>query len=161
MDEATCSTCLTYLQEWVGYCFYMSADKENSIISLKILLWYIGIIPENLVIRTDNGITVYKQTIQKIHISAGIETGTYLIQYTRTERTHRIIPQDTKEETHLVKWFLELPGSRIRNQRWFVDYNQNRIHSAQRYLTPYEFISKLKMSKEKEEEKVINIGNEK
>ncbi len=43
----------------------------------------------------------------------------------------------------------------------FVDYNQNRIHSSLRYLTPYEFISKWKMQQEEEEkEKVINIGNE-
>jgi hypothetical protein len=45
----------------------------------------------------------------------------------------------------------------------FVDYNQNRIHSSLKYLTPYEFISKWKMQQEEEEEKkkVINIGNEK
>ena len=42
----------------------------------------------------------------------------------------------------------------------FLDYNQNRIHSALRYLTPYEFISKWKMQQE-EKMKVINIGNEK
>ena len=44
----------------------------------------------------------------------------------------------------------------------FVDYNQNGIHSALRYMTPYEFISKWKMQQqiieEKEREKVINIG---
>jgi transposase InsO family protein len=33
----------------------------------------------------------------------------------------------------------------------FVDYNQNRIHSSLGYLTPYEFISKLKTQ-------VINNG---
>ncbi len=49
----------------------------------------------------------------------------------------------------------------IRNA--FSDYNQPRIHSALRYLTPYEFISKWKEQQhiEEEEKKVINIGNEK
>ncbi|HSE99324.1 MAG TPA: hypothetical protein VLA48_00375 [Nitrososphaeraceae archaeon] len=42
----------------------------------------------------------------------------------------------------------------------FTDYNKNRIHSALRYLTPYEFISKWKMQHEEEKKKVINIGNE-
>jgi putative transposase len=46
----------------------------------------------------------------------------------------------------------------------FLDYNQNRIHSSLRYLTPYEFISKWKIQQQievKEKQKVINIGNEK
>jgi putative transposase len=46
----------------------------------------------------------------------------------------------------------------------FIDYNQNRIHSSLRYLTPYEFISKWKLQQQiiegEEKKKVINIGNE-
>ena len=47
----------------------------------------------------------------------------------------------------------------------FTDYNQNRIYSVLGFLTPYEFISKWKLQqqiidRENENEKVINIGNE-
>jgi transposase InsO family protein len=45
-----------FTREWVGYCFDLSAVKENAIISIEnALVTHKGILPENLVIRTDNG----------------------------------------------------------------------------------------------------------
>ena len=45
-----------FTREWVGYCFDLSAVKENAIISVEnALVTHNCIVPENLVIRTDNG----------------------------------------------------------------------------------------------------------
>jgi hypothetical protein len=45
-----------FTREWVGYCFDLSAVKENAIIAIEnALVTHKDIVPENLVIRTDNG----------------------------------------------------------------------------------------------------------
>jgi putative transposase len=45
-----------FTREWVGYCFDLSAVKENAIISIEnALVTHKDLVPENLVIRTDNG----------------------------------------------------------------------------------------------------------
>ena len=45
-----------FTREWVGYCFDLSAIKENAIISVEnALVTHKDIIPQDLVIRTDNG----------------------------------------------------------------------------------------------------------
>ena len=46
----------TFTREWVGYCFDLYAIKENAIISVEnALVTHKDIIPQDLVIRTDNG----------------------------------------------------------------------------------------------------------
>lgn len=152
-----------FTREWVGYyCFDMSAVKENAIISLEnALVTHKDIIPENLVIRTDNGSQYTSKAFRKSTSVLGLklehiyyntpEQNGHIESFHKTLKKEYIWPNDFQN--------YQEAESAIRDA--FVDYNQNRIHSALRYLTPYEFISKLKMSKEKEEEKVINIGNEK
>ena len=45
-----------FTREWVGYCFDLSAVKQNAIISLEnALVTHKNIVSENLVVRTDNG----------------------------------------------------------------------------------------------------------
>ena len=45
-----------FTREWIGYCFDLSAVKENAIISVEnALVTHKDIIPQDLVIRTDNG----------------------------------------------------------------------------------------------------------
>ena len=46
-----------FTREWVGYCFDLSAVKENAIISVEnALVTHKDIVPQqDLVIRTDNG----------------------------------------------------------------------------------------------------------
>ena len=155
-----------FTREWVDYCFDLSAVKENAIISIEnALVTHKDIVPENLVIRTDNGSQFTSKAFRKsISVLRSIETGTYLLQYARTERTHVESFHKTLKKEYI--WSNDFQnyqeaGSTIRDA--FTDYNQNRIHSALRYLTPYEFISEWKMQQdiEEKEKKVINIGNEK
>jgi len=150
-----------FTREWVGYCFDMSAVKENAIISLEnALVTHKDIVPENLVIRTDNGSQYTSKAFRKSTSVLGLklehiyyntpEQNGHIESFHKTLKKEYIWPNDFQN--------YQEAESAIRDA--FVDYNQNRIHSALRYLTPYEFISKLKEQQQIDYEKVINIGNE-
>jgi len=152
-----------FTREWVGYCFDLSAVKENAIISVEnALVTHKDIVPQqDLVIRTDNGsqytskvfrksISVLGLKLEHIYYNTPEQNG-HIESFHKTLKKEYIWPNDFQN--------YQEAESAIRDV--FLDYNQNRIHSALRYLTPYEFISKWKMQQEEKEEKVINIGNEK
>jgi putative transposase len=151
-----------FTREWVGYCFDLSAVKENAIISVEnALVTHKDIVPQqDLVIRTDNGsqytskafrksLSVLRLKLEHIYYNTPEQNG-HIESFHKTLKKEYIWPNDFQN--------YQEAESAIRDA--FLDYNQNRIHSALRYLTPYEFISKWKMQQE-EKEKVINIGNEK
>jgi putative transposase len=150
-----------FTREWVGYCFDLSAVKENAIIAIEnALVTHKGIVPENLVIRTDNGsqytskafrksLSVFRLKLEHIYYNTPEQNG-HIESFHKTLKKEYIWPNDFEN--------YQEAESAIRDV--FTDYNQNRIHSSLGYLTPYEFISKLKGHQEKEKEKVINIGNE-
>jgi transposase InsO family protein len=151
-----------FTREWVGYCFDLSAVKENAIISVEnALVTHKDIVPQqDLVIRTDNGsqytskafrksLSVLGLKLEHIYYNTPEQNG-HIESFHKTLKKEYIWPNDFQN--------YQEAESAIRDA--FLDYNQNRIHSALRYLTPYEFISKWKMQQE-EKEKVINIGNEK
>jgi len=151
-----------FTREWVGYCFDLSAVKENAIISVEnSLVMHKDIVPENLVIRTDNGsqytskafrksISVLGLKLEHIYYNTPEQNG-HIESFHKTLKKEYIWPNDFQN--------YQEAESVIRDA--FSDYNQNRIHSALRYLTPYEFISKWNEQYKEKEEKVINIGNEK
>jgi putative transposase len=151
-----------FTREWVGYCFDLSAVKENAIISVEnALVMHKDIVPQqDLVIRTDNGsqytskafrksLSVLRLKLEHIYYNTPEQNG-HIESFHKTLKKEYIWPNDFQN--------YQEAESAIRDA--FLDYNQNRIHSALRYLTPYEFVSKWKMQQE-EKEKVINIGNEK
>lgn len=150
-----------FTREWVGYCFDLSAVKENAIISLEnALVTHKDIVPENLVVRTDNGsqytskafrksISVLRLKLEHIYYNTPEQNG-HIESFHKTLKKEYIWPND----------FQNYQEAELAIRDAFLDYNQKRIHSALRYLTPYEFISKWKMQQE-EKMKVINIGNEK
>jgi hypothetical protein len=52
-----------FTMEWIDYCFDLSVVKENALISIEnALVTHKNIIPQDLVIRTDN-VSAYKQRI--------------------------------------------------------------------------------------------------
>ena len=150
-----------YTREWVGYCFDMSAVKENAIISLEnALVTHKDIVPENLVIRTDNSSQYTSKAFRK---SLSVLLGLKLehIYYNTPEQNGHIesFHKTLKKEYIWSNDFQNYQEAELAIRDAFTDYNQNRIHSALRYLTPYyEFISKLKIQQEEKEKKVINIG---
>jgi len=149
-----------FTREWVGYCFDLSAVKENAIISVEnALVTHKDIIPQDLVIRTDNGSQYTSKAFRKSISVLGLKLEH--IYYNTPEQNGHIesFHKTLKKEYIWSNDFQNYQEAESAIRNAFLDYNQNRIHSSLQYLTPYEFISKLKM-KEAKEEKVINIGNE-
>jgi transposase InsO family protein len=153
-----------FTREWVGYCFDLSAVKENAIISVEnALVTHKDIVPQqDLVIRTDNGSQYTSKAFRKSLSVLGLKLEH--IYYNTPEQNGHIesFHKSLKKEYIWPNDFQNYQEAESAIRDVFLDYNQNRIHSALRYLTPYEFISKWKMQQEEEKEKkVINIGNEK
>ena len=153
-----------FTREWVGYCFDLSAVKENALIAIEnALVTHNDIVPENLlVIRTDNGsqytskafrksISVLRLKLEHIYYNTPEQNG-HIESFQKTLKKEYIWSND----------FQNYQEAELAIRDAFTDYNKNRIHSALGYLTPYEFISKWKMQQdiEGEKKKVINIGNE-
>ena len=162
-----------FTREWVGYCIDLSTINENAIIDREnALVTHKGIVHENLVIRTDNGSQYTNKAFRKSIYVLGLK-----LICTRIKIEH--IYYNTPEQNgHIESFHKTLKKEYIWSNDFqnyqeaesaiidaFTDYNQNRIHSALRYRTPFEFISKLKLQqqiidRENVKEKVINIGNE-
>jgi putative transposase len=149
-----------FTREWVGYCFDLSAVKENSIISIEnALVTHKDLVPENLVIRTDNGSQYTGKTFRKSISALGLKLE-HIYYNTPEQNGHMESFHKTLKKDYI--WsndFQNYQEAKLAILDAFTDYNNNRIHSVLQNLTPYEFISKWKVSEEKEE-MVINIGNE-
>ena len=160
-----------FTREWIGYCFDLSAVKENAIISIEnALVSHKEIVHDDdnnkPTIRADNGSQYTSNAFKKSMSVLGIklehiacntpEQNGHIESFHKTLKKEYIWPYDfrTYQEAELV----------IRDA--VVDYNRDRIHSSLGYLTPYEFISKWKPEHPRETEevaveqqtKVINIG---
>lgn len=154
-----------FTREWVGYCFDLSAVKENTIISIEnALITHKDLVPENLIIRTDNGSQYTSKAFRKSISVLGLKLEH--IYYNTPEQNGHIesFHKTLKKEYIWSNDFQNYQEAELAIKDAFIDYNQNRIHSALRYLTPYEFLSKWKLQQqiieEEEKKKVINIGNE-
>ncbi|MFY9798346.1 MAG: IS3 family transposase [Candidatus Nitrosopolaris sp.] len=158
-----------FTREWIGYCFDLSAVKENAIISIENgLVSHKEIIPGNNknkpIIRADNGSQYTSNAFRKSmsvlglkleHIACNTpEQNGHIESFHKTLKKEYIWPYDFRT--------YQQAEAAIRHA--FIDYNRDRIHSSLGYLTPYEFISKWKQEHQRETEevaeqtKVINIG---
>ena len=162
-----------FTREWIGYCFDLSAVKENAIISIEnALVSHKEIVPDNdnnnnkPTIRADNGSQYTSNAFRKSmsvlglkleHIACNTpEQNGHIESFHKTLKKEYIWPYDF----HTYQEAEAAIGDA------FVDYNRDRIHSSLGYLTPYEFISKWKQEHQREIEevpveqqtKVINIG---
>jgi transposase InsO family protein len=171
-----------FTREWVGYCFDLSAVKENAIISIENALVSHKeiLVPCNRnsnsnnngnnnkpTIRTDNGSQYTSNAFRKSmsvlglsleHIACNTpEQNGHIESFHKTLKKEYVWPFDfnTYQEAEIA----------IRDA--FIDYNRDRIHSSLGYLTPYEFISKWKQEHLREttedvvteqQTEMINIG---
>ena len=155
-----------FTREWIGYCFDLSAVKENAIISIENgLVLHKEIVPGNNknkpITRPDNGSKYTSNAFRKSmsvlglkleHIACNTpEQNGHIESFHKTLTKEYIWPYDFRT--------YQQAEATIRDA--FIDHNRDRIHSSLGYMTPYEFISKWKQEHQRdvaEQTKVINIG---
>lgn len=141
-----------YTREWVSYCFDLYAIKENAIISVEnALVSHRNVIPEQLIIRADNGSQYTSKAFRKSMLTLGLKIEHIAVNTPEQNGHIESFHKTLKKEYIWSNDFQNYQQTDIAIREAFVDYNQNRIHSSLGYLTPYEFISKLKTQ-------VINNG---
>jgi hypothetical protein len=94
-----------YTREWVGYCFDLSAIKENAIISVEnALVSHRNVIHDTQTANyksEDNDGSQYTNNLPKINVNSRIKDRTYCCKYSsRTKWSHRIFSQDVKKRIH-------------------------------------------------------------
>ncbi len=159
-----------FTREWIGYCFDLSAVKENATISIEnALVSHKEIVPDKdnnnkPTIRADNGSQYTSNDFRKSMSVLGLKLE-HIACNTPEQNGHIESFYKTLKKEYF--WPCDLrtyPEAEAAIRDAFIDYNRDRIHSSLGYLTPYEFISKWKQEHQIETEeivkqtKAINIG---
>jgi len=135
-----------FSREWVSYVFDQYAVKENAILSLeKALIKHPQALDVRL--RTDHGSQygsrAFKESMRVLGVRQEFIAVNTPEQNGHMESFHRTL----KREYVWTKDFQSFQEAAEAIQEAYVDYNQNRIHSALGYLTPYEYLTKITVIK--------------
>lgn len=135
-----------FSREWVSYVFDTYAVKENAILSVeKALIKH----PDRLGVRlrTDHGSqygsNAFKQSMRILTVKQELiavntpEQNGHMESFHKTLKREYIWTRDFQSYQDAVKVIQEA----------YLDYNQHRIQSALGYLTPYEYLAKIKVTK--------------
>lgn len=134
-----------FSREWIAYAFDTSAVKENAIQSVTNALAARSIDTSRLSLRVDNGPQYKSNAFRESMKVLGIKTE-YIFRNTPEQNGHiESFHKTLKREYIWVNDFQNYQEAEIAVSKAFIDYNQNRIHSALGYKTPYEFLSEWRM----------------
>jgi putative transposase len=132
-------------REWVSYVFDKYAVKENAILSVeKALIKH----PEAIGIRlrTDHGSQygsrAFKESMRVLGVRQEFIAVNTPEQNGHMESFHRTL----KREYVWTRDFQSFQDAAEALQEAYLDYNQNRIHSALGYITPLEYLAKIKVT---------------
>ena len=148
-----------FTREWIGYCFDLSAVKENAIISIENgLVSHKEIVPGNNknkpMIRADNGSQYTSNAFRKSMSVLGLKLE-HIARNTPEQNGHIESFHKTLKKEYIWPYdFRTYQQAEAAIRDAFIDYNRDRIHSSLGYLTPYEFISKWKQEHQRETEEV-------
>jgi putative transposase len=134
-------------REWVSYVFDNYAVKENAILSVE----KAGVKhPEasGVRLRTDNGSQygsrAFKDSMRILGVRQEFIAVNTPEQNGHMESFHRTL----KREYVWRRDFQSFQEAAEAIQGAYLDYNQRRIRSALGYLTPYEYLAKIKVNHE-------------
>jgi transposase InsO family protein len=133
-------------REWVSYVFDKYATKENAILSVeKALIKHPDALGVRL--RTDRGPQYdsesFRQSMRILPVKQEFIAVNTPEQNGHMESFHKTL----KREYVWTRDFQTFQEAAESIQEAYLDYNQHRIHSALGYLTPYEYLGKLKVTK--------------
>lgn len=134
-----------FSREWIAYVLSLYATKDNAI---QALVGAVEKHPEasgRVVVYSDNGSQYISESFRSSMKTLGLdhkfiayntpEQNAYIEAFHKTLKREFVWPYDFKS-------FQEAEEGMARA---FVDYNQSRPHSALGYLSPYEFLSRLRI----------------
>lgn len=132
-----------FSREWVGYVFDKYAVKENAILSVeKALIKHPDAVGVRL--RTDHGAQygsrAFKESMRVLGVRQEFIAVNTPEQNGHMESFHKTL----KREYVWTRDFQSFQEAAEALQEAYVDYNQNRIHSALGYITPLEYLAKVK-----------------
>lgn len=132
-------------REWVSYVFDPYATKENAILSVeKALIKH----PEaaGVRLRSDHGPQYGSEAFRASMRILGVKQEFIALntpeQNGHVESFHKTL----KREYVWTRDFQSFQEAAEAIQEAYVDYNQHRIHSALGYQTPYEYLTKIKVT---------------
>ena len=134
-----------FSREWIAYVLSLYATKDNAI---QALVRAVEKHPEasgRVVVYSDNGSQYISESFRESMNALGLdhkfiayntpEQNAYIEAFHKTLKREYVWPYDFKS-------FQEAEEGMTRA---FADYNQSRPHSALGYLSPYEFLSRLRI----------------
>ena len=145
-----------FQREWLGYAFDTSAIKENAIMSVNnVLAAHPQVDTSKLTLRCDNGSQYKSKAFRESMKTLGVRLE--FIYYNTPEQNGHIesFHKTLKKEYIWPHDFRNYQEAEIAIADAFKDYNQNRIHSALGYRTPYEFLSSYFTIKKREEARKV------
>ena len=131
----------------MSYVFDKYAVKENAILSVeKALIKHPR--PIGVRLRSDHGSQygsrAFKQSMRVLGVQQEFIAVNTPEQNGHMESFHKTL----KREYVWTKDFQTFQEAAEAIQEAYLDYNQHRIHSALGYLTPYEYLAKIKVNRE-------------
>ncbi len=135
-----------FSREWASYVFDKYAVKENAILSVeKAVIKH----PEatGVRLRTDHGSQYGSNTFKKSMRILGIKQEFIAVNTPEQNGHMESFHKTLKREYIWTRDFQSFQEAAQTIQEAYLDYNQHRIHSALGYLTPYEYLTKIKVTK--------------
>jgi putative transposase len=134
-----------FSREWVSYVFDNYAVKENAILSVeKALIKHPGTV--NVRLRTDHGSQYGSRAFKESMRILGVKQEFIAVNTPEQNGHMESFHKTLKREYIWTRDFQSFQEASEALQEAYLDYNQHRIHSALGYLTPYEYLAKIKVT---------------
>ena len=135
-----------FSREWVSYVFDKYAVKENAILSVeKALIKHPNALDVRL--RTDHGSQYGSRAFKESMRILGVKQEFIAVNTPEQNGHMESFHKTLKREYVWTRDFQSFQEAAEVIQESYLDYNQNRIHSALGYLTPYEYLAKIMVTK--------------
>jgi transposase InsO family protein len=131
----------TFTREWQGYHYSRSCMARDTIRSVEnaVLLAFNGTVPEDLVLRTDNGPQYISKEFRNAMKLLGIKLE-YIQKHTPEDNGDiESFHNSIKTDYIWPNEFRNFNDASIEIEKAFYDYNECRPHSSIDYLPPREF----------------------
>ena len=130
-----------FTRQWLSYRFDTLTTNDMAIESIVEAVSAAKPECANLTLQCDNRSQLHQQELPKSGIAPGHPPQVHLEPYPAAEWSHRVVPQHPQAGVHWPHDFANYQEAEAVIAEAFRDYNQDRLHSALRYVPPKEFLT--------------------